>query len=267
MSEKKDLRVGAFQFRSSADITQNCEAILRGMQAAARKKVRLLALPECALSGYLGVDLDAATEIDRAALAAATKQIAAEAKRHKMYVALGTTTFAKEKVYNTLRLLGADGRGKSIYHKRGMYQDDRRHYTPGDKLGICTLDGIRTGLRLCFDFRFPEYFRELLYARARLAVMGFCMVGKTAKKLPIARAHLMSRAAENGLWILAANNCRGVQNCPTCLVDPTGEIIAEADTRKETLLTGTVAIEPLTPLQANIVKEARRLRREDKASR
>ncbi len=257
--KKKQLRVGAFQFKSSGDIQRNLAAILRGIEAAARQRVRLLALPECALSGYAEIDLKSPAEIDRAALRAASAEVAREVRKHKLFVSLGTTTFSRGKNYNTLRLIGPAGRTRGLYHKRARYENDARHYARGNRQGTYHVDGLRVGLRLCFDFRFPEYFRELLRARADLVVMGFSMVAANSRKLAVARAHLVSRAAENGLWMLTANNCRGVQNCPTCLIDPDGDIVAEAQPRHEELITGIVETGPPPPLRANIVKQARRL--------
>ncbi|MBN1257271.1 MAG: carbon-nitrogen hydrolase family protein [Planctomycetes bacterium] len=246
------LRVAAFQFKGSARIAENQEAIIHGMRTAASRKAKLLALQECALTGYAGVEIASPLEIDRDLLRQATAEIAKEAKRLGLYVSLGTTVFDKESAYNALRLLGPTGRTLGIYHKRAMYDQDGKHYTPGTRHGIHTIAGIKAGLRICFEFRFPEYFRELFAKRVQLAVMGFNMVGQTAAKLELARSLLRARAAENNLWILTANSISAVQNGPTCLVAPDGQIVAEAPAGNEALITGTVTLCKPTPLQQRI---------------
>ncbi len=258
--EERVLRVGAFQFCGSAHMQANAAAILRGMRRAARRGVRLLGLQEGALTGYVGVDRDELVDLDRRAVTAATRTIAAEAARLGLYVALGTTAFRRGRAYNSLRLLGPDGRSCGTYAKRALYGDGARHYAAGASPGrMHRVDGVRVGLRICFEFRFPEYFRELLARRAQLAVVAFSMNGTRTDKLPVARAHLVSRAAENGLWILAVNNVNGPQNAPTCLVDPAGRIAAEAPSDREALLVGDVTISKPDQVQASIVAHARSL--------
>jgi predicted amidohydrolase len=42
------------------------------------------------------------------------------------------------------------------------------------------------------------------------------------------RAHLISRAAETQRFVLAANVADGRQHCPTMVVSPRGQVLAEA---------------------------------------
>jgi len=259
MAVRKMLRVGAFQFEGSAEIGRNLTAILRGLRQAACQKVRLLALQECALTGYAGVDRDTSQTIDRRELARATEAIRIAARARRVAVALGTTVFRKGRAFNAVQLIGLDGRIRGTYCKRALYGEDKRHYAAGEGAHLYTVAGIRVGLRICFEFRFPEYFRELLAGGGQLAVMGFSMVGPTAAKRSLARALLMSRASENGLWILAANNTNGVQNAPTCLVDPDGRLVAEAPADREALISGAVTIERRSPLRRSILAQARSL--------
>ncbi len=42
------------------------------------------------------------------------------------------------------------------------------------------------------------------------------------------RAHLISRAAETQRFVLAANVAHGAQHCPTMVVSPRGQVLAEA---------------------------------------
>lgn len=257
------LRVGAFQFPLSASIADNLDAIRRGIRQAAKEHVRLLALPECALSGYAGVHLASTSQIDRNELAQAQRDIQALCQQNGMALALGTTRFHEQHAHDALVLIQPGGRPSLPYHKRAMYGDDTRHYRPGTGFSLYRVNGIRIGLRICYEFRFPEYFRELLCARADLAVMGFCMNGDDDRKFDAARAQLVARAAENGLYLLAANNSAPRQNAPSILVDPDGSVLAEAPRDTEAILVGDITTEKPAGLRAAIRRHALELNEAD----
>ncbi len=265
MPTSTSLRVAAWQFEGSDDPERNLAAIVRGLARARRRRARLVLFQECALSGYASVDLPSPAAIDRNALARAERDLRAAVKEHRLWAAVGTTTFpdAGGAAENALTLIGPDGRARGTYAKRAMYGDDARHYAPGTSSGgIHTVGGLRTGLRICYEFRFPEYFRELLAARVELGLVAFSMVGPTPAKRPVARAHLVSRAAENGLWLLTANSLSRAQNAPTCLVDPDGTVLEELPDGREGLLVGTVERTRPGGLRSAIRAHARALLRE-----
>jgi predicted amidohydrolase len=260
----RTLRIAAWQFAGSGDPERNLAAIDRGLARAKRRKAQLVLFQECALSGYASVDLPSPAAIDRAALAEAERTLRAAVRARGLWAAVGTTAFSGPdgRAQNALTLIGPDGRARGTYAKRAMYGDDARHYAPGSEAGgLHTVEGIRTGLRICYEFRFPEYFRELLAARAALGLVAFSMVGPTPAKRPVARAHLVSRAAENGLWLLSANSVSQAQNAPTCLVDPDGTVVEELPDGREDLLVGTVEIATPAGLRRAIREHARHLMR------
>jgi omega-amidase len=261
MSEaRRHLVVGAFQFAGSGDPMRNAAALERGMKQAAGRGVRLLATQECALSGYPGVDVESTATMDRTAQAQAARRVAELARRYRMYVVLGMTTFVRGAARNSVCLVGPDGRFRPPYDKRALYGHEGDFFAPGESSGgIHMVDGIRVGLRICYEFRFPEYFRELFRRRVQLAVVSFSMGGPPASKFPVARAHLISRAAENSMYVLSANSTSRAQTAPTCLIDPDGRILASAPRNRETLITGIVEIAPPKPGRRAIVAHSGQL--------
>lgn len=254
------LTVAAAQFAGSSDPTRNAQRILTAMEQAARRGACLLVTHECALSGYAGVDIESPRAIDRRALRAGEEAIRERAAALSLAVCLGSTRFRAGKAYNTLCLIDGRGRTRAVYAKRALYGGDPEHYAPGTANGVAAAGlGFRLGLRVCFEFRFPEYFRELLQRGVALAAIAFSMVGPTAAKLAIARAHLMSRAAENGLAIVAANNLNGVSNAPTCIIDADGRILREAGTRRAAVIAAPLDLTPAQGLRGAIRRHARRL--------
>lgn len=256
----KSIRVAAWQFCGSADIIANQDAILRGIGRAREEKADLLLTQECALSGYAAVDRQTTEDINRRELEESTRTVQAACAEAGINLVLGTTAFKADKTYNALYLINAEGRLAGIYTKRALYGDDPLHYSDDEVHSGChEINGINMGMRICFEFRFPEFFRELLSHDTRLACVAFSMVGEDNAKLPVARAHLMSRAAENGIWIVTANNTNMVQNAPTCIIDPDGNIVLEAPGDDETLVSHTMEIADGPPLRQHIRAEAERI--------
>ena len=56
-----------------------------------------------------------------------------------------------------------------------------------------------------------------------------------ADAAPVWRSHLISRAAENQRFVLAANNAQPATKCPSMIVAPDGRVIWETDAPKLTI--------------------------------
>jgi predicted amidohydrolase len=90
--------------------------------------------------------------------------------------------------------------------------------------------GVRMGLSICYDVRFPELYRRLVDQGARVVVVPSAFTVPTGKDhwQPLLRA----RAIENQVYVLApaqhGKHPRGRQTFGKSLVvDPWGEVIAQ----------------------------------------
>jgi omega-amidase len=244
MENPKRLKIGAFQFAACENIEKNLAAIQRGMALAAEEQVRLLLTQECALCGYPPLEVPSVQVIDREPLSDAHYEISMLAQRHQMYIALGTVTFQEGDAYNSICLLGPDGVASKPYHKQALWGWDRQNFRPGNETGIYNIDGIKVGTRICFEVRFPEYFRELFVERVELALVSFADIGQQEQtgRINIIRSHLVTRAVENVMYVLSANSTSQEQMAPTCLIDPDGNVLASAPLNEECLLTAEIEI-------------------------
>jgi predicted amidohydrolase len=46
------------------------------------------------------------------------------------------------------------------YDKRFCSNEDLRHYSPGDHSSVFHLNGVRCGVLICYEYAFPELYRE-----------------------------------------------------------------------------------------------------------
>jgi predicted amidohydrolase len=196
------------------------------------------------LCGYPPVEVASIDVIDETCQMEACQEISALANRHQMYIALGMVTFEGTHTYNSIRLLDPNGNDLKAYHKRALWGWDQDNFQPGNETGIYIIDGIKVGVRICFEVRFPEYFRELFSKQVDLAMVSFADVGEEQdkEKINVIRSHLISRATENVMYVLSANSTSQQQLAPTCLIDPDGIVIETAPLNEEHLLVAEIEI-------------------------
>lgn len=235
------LRVATCQFSVEPDVARNRRAALGQIAAAAEEGADLVHFSECALSGYAGVDIASVDEIDWAALHAATREIMAAAKKHRMWVVLGSTHRLDDrtKPHNSLYVIDARGEIVDRYDKRFCTGTDGRkptldlcHYTPGDRAVTFKVKGVVCGLGICYDYRFPELFRQLKSLGVEVLLQSFHNARTSVvadQKYNIWRtivpATMQCRAAENHFWVSANNSTTKPSRWGSFVVRPDGAIV------------------------------------------
>ena len=232
------MRVAAYQYQPGPDIAANGRAIVRAVESAAGQGARFLMTQECALCGYPPEEVASVAALDFEAMGAAVEAVRAAARRCGIHVGLGTIRREKEKHHNSILLIGPDGAMQPPYDKRAVWGYDLNHFQPGANPGVYTVEGWRIGIRICFEVRCPEYFRELFKAGVDLACVSFCDVSASAspRRLEVIQAHLITRAVENAMFVLAVNSASKHQTAPTGVFDPDGNVAAAAPRDVEHLL-------------------------------
>jgi predicted amidohydrolase len=205
-------------------------ANLRTMAAAVarlkRRGVRLAVFPECCLSGYMV----APEQRDWPAIQAGVERLRELARAKKMALIFGTAwPSGGRRPFNSV--LAADERGRVVarYDKCHLIRGDRKCFAPGRRLfRVIRLAGVRLAMQICFDSRFPEAPRLAALAGAQLITYSFAGVGKNNWKLPVLEGTLRCRAAENGVFVCAANAAHRVMIVASRILDPEGRDLAAA---------------------------------------
>ena len=81
--------------------------------------------------------------------------------------------------------------------------DEHAHFTPGDALHVVETQGLRIGVLVCYDRRFPEAWRALRRLGADLVVVP--VAGSGGDDMDFFVGELRTHARENGLAVLCAN--------------------------------------------------------------
>ncbi|KUL26215.1 carbon-nitrogen hydrolase family protein [Actinoplanes awajinensis] len=134
----------------------------------------------------------------------------------------------------------AAGSGCQVYRKINLAMNERGRLRPGAALptfevapGDEAADGpggtdrrFLVGMQLCREIRFPEQWQHL--AAAGTDLFAYLTNAANRNEPPgVWRSHLISRAAENQRFLAAANIAHPDQHCPSMIVSPRGEVLAE----------------------------------------
>nr|MCR5214806.1 carbon-nitrogen hydrolase family protein [Eubacterium sp.] len=152
------MRIGAYQFDVTANIENNYSHIKKGILEACKSGVRLLVFPECAVTGYPPHCIEHSSDVDFEKVSQIHEKLQILAKESKMYIVIGTIIKDDSHYYNCAFVFSPDGK-REKYSKRALWGWDKENFTEGQDNGVIEIDSLRVGIRICFEVRFPEYFR------------------------------------------------------------------------------------------------------------
>jgi len=237
------IRVAACQMDPQlGEVDRNLERIERAVADAAATGAALVVLPEAAVTGYVFANLDEALTVAQRAGAVAAQRLADAAVEHGVALIAGTLEAEAREVFNTALIFAADGR-RFRYRKMHLpYLGVDRFATPGpDAPEVYELAGMRVGVLICYDLRFPEAARICALEGADLVALPTNWpVGVQFHPGIFAPA----RAAENHVYLLACDRV-GEERGTTfigrsMLLDCDGKELAVASDTEEEILVGEV---------------------------
>lgn len=193
--------------------------------AADAPRDALIVAPEGVLSGY-EPKADLVDRIDRAATEEAIARVAAFVEERSVHLVAGACVF-EDGYWRNRSLYFGPGGARGIYNKINLAMSERERFTPGDVLPVIPASIAPLGAQMCREIRYPEQWRVLAAQGAQVFAYPNNAVGSTIGH-ELWRAHLISRAAETQRFIVGANNAAPDQTCPTMIVAPSGEVLAQA---------------------------------------
>lgn len=228
------MRIAAFQFAVSGDITQNLDTVLSALHRAKEHGVQLAVFPECALTGYPPRNIAKAADVDFSQVSDACNVLREAADSLDIAFIIGTVYRENGKIFNRALFFRPNEEIES-YDKRALWGWDRDNFAPGSGNGVFTLGDVRIGVRICFEVRFPEYFRELYAEKTDLNVILFydCADTDDAKRYDMIKGHVQTRAVENVCTTLCVNTVSPFQTAPTAVFGRSGQVLCECERNKD----------------------------------
>ncbi|MEO7114302.1 MAG: carbon-nitrogen hydrolase family protein [Caldimonas sp.] len=241
------MKIAAVQMVSTPRVETNLETARRLVARAAAEGAGLVALPEYFC--FMGQ-----SDRDKLAIAEAPgggpiqRMLAETARKHRVWLIGGTLPLtlddaarraglAIDRVMNADLVFSPQGELAARYDKIHLFAYDNGHerYDEGRTLraGATPVafdaDGVRVGLSVCYDLRFPELYRALMRPPCDLLSVPSAFTHTTGA------AHwevlLRARAIENQCYVIAAAQGGTHENGRrtfghSLIVDPWGEVVA-----------------------------------------
>ncbi len=165
-----------------------------------------------------------------------------QASDHRVWIAgsVPEVPVGGDRPSNTFVLAGPDGEVHR-YAKRHPFSfaGEHDHYAPGDALLAVPVGGVRVSAAVCYDLRFADQF----WAQAPTTDLYVVVANWPAVRQSHWRALLVARAIENQAYVVGVNRVGdagasggGLAHAGgSIVVDPFGEIVAEADDTEQIL--------------------------------
>jgi len=212
------MRVSVMQMNAGHDKAQNIAQASRLLEGAIEAdRPSIVALPEMwtCLGGDHATKLREAEELPsvggNAPGGPAYEFLRSVARSRRIHVHGGSIAErAGDRLFNTTVLFDPEGREIARYRKIHLFDivtpdgtgyRESASFGSGTEVVTCAADGVRVGLAICYDVRFPELFLALRRAGAELIFLPAAFTLQTGKDHW--EALLRARAIETQCWLAA----------------------------------------------------------------
>ena len=264
------LTIATCQFPVTDDPRRNAAWVRRQMRSARAQGAHVAHFGEACLSGYAGPDLASYEGYDWPLLRSCTEGVLELARELGLWVVVGSAhpLSGRRKPHNSVYVIDDRGRLVDRYDKRFCAGDrsgsvgDLAHYTPGDHMAVFRIRGVRCGVLVCHEYRYPELHRAYKKQRvdvifhsyhtgnippairkAMRAGVGEANVRRSGgANLPeiTMPASMIAAAASSHLWISCSNSSAPESCWPAFFVRPDGVVTGRLRRNRAGVLISTV---------------------------
>jgi predicted amidohydrolase len=242
MGRMKPLLAAVIQLSSQSDVDENLARAGEEIRAAARAGAKLVVLPEN--FAFMGEEADKrrlAEDLSHGPISLWLSRMAKEEGVFLIGGGMPEKSEDPERPFNTSALIAPSGDLVASYRKVHLFDVDLPDgsrlmesgatHAGGLALRVTDVLGVKVGMTICYDLRFPEEYRALTELGARIVTVPAAFTLLTGKDhwSPLLRA----RAIENQVFVLAAaqhgKHPRGRTTYgKSMIIDPWGDVLAQA---------------------------------------
>jgi N-carbamoylputrescine amidase len=273
MNKPKTFRIGLVQNSCSLDSQENLDKAIHGAREAAKRGAQIVCLQELFRSQYFCREERAELfDLAESIPGPSTEVLGRIARELKVVIVASLFEHRATGLYhNTAAVLGADGEIQGLYRKMHIPDDplyfEKFYFTPGD-LGFKNFDTPfgRVGVLVCWDQWYPEGARATALQGANVLFYPTAIGWHPSEKEQYGAAQLdawrtiqRSHAIANGIYVAAVNRVgfegpaeKGLEFWGSSFVaDPFGQVIAQASTDKEEVLTADCDVARMEDVRRN----------------
>ena len=227
------------QMRVSMDKKQNLATAESMIRKAAANGAKVVSLPEMFNCPYSNEYFREYAETETGET---VRFLSALAKELRLYLIGGSIPeLSGDKVYNTNFSFNKDGEIIGKHRKIHLFDIDvtggirfmeSETLTPGEDMTLIDTEFGKIGVAICYDIRFPELFRKMTLAGARLVILP------GAFNMTTGPAHweltIRARALDNQIYFAAVSPARDTKGPyqaygNSCVANPWGELCGKTD--------------------------------------
>ena len=247
------LRLALVQTEVKHQPQENLETARKAIEKAASEDVDLVVFPEMFMARpQEGVPLAAVAQPVDGPFVAALSSLCSKYGIHLVTGLWEQVPGDEIRAANVVIALDNQGAIQARYNKIHLFDAlsvRESDLMCGDKVAppLFSVNGMRLGVAICYDLRFPELFRDLALRGAEAVIVPSAWYAG-----PVKEEHwltlLKARAIENTLYVAGANLCGAPFAARSAVFDPFGVMIAGA---------GEVSTQVIARLEPERIMEVR----------
>lgn len=254
-------KIALCQMKGSFDKNKSMETAAAYVAEAAANGAQVVSLPEMWNCPYAN---EYFREYAESAEGQTVEFLSELAEKHKIYLIGGSIPeLDGDKVYNTSFCFDRKGNKIGRHRKVHLFDIDVKGgirfmesdtLTAGEEMTILDTEFCKIGIAICYDVRFPEWFRKMALAGAELIILP------AAFNMTTGPLHwdltMRARALDNQVYFAANSPARDETGPYTaygnsCIVDPWGEFEAHGD-ETESIIYGEIDLEKVDAVREQL---------------
>jgi omega-amidase len=257
------MKIAAAQISCAlGDLDANLRKIREFSARAKESGAGLVVFPEMADTGYAMPVIQACA---RPWSEGAVPELQKLAQSLSLAIVCGVSERDGASIYNSQIFIDANGKVIGSYRKAHLFTaapiGEDKCFSPGNELTSFSFGGgLRLGLSICYDLRFPEVYRTLaIEEEVNVFILSSAWPFPRVEHFRILAT---ARAIENQSYMIVSNRV-GTDDGVTCcgssaIIDPYGVTLASASTDREELVQAEISEEAISSVRNKMAVFAQR---------